>query len=155
MISDIGEWFSAHEANRQSPSFVCADGQMLWSVSWCIHIYPVEAEGGEEREKSKGICQNWHPAPALECVGPPWKAFILVLSSIIIRLLVYVPASMWFCYSLKYDQTKYVVSVVKTKLILLLSLSQKGAGFCIPFPVLGPVGCAHATLLYDSTALQC
>lgn len=57
--------------------------------------------------------------------------------------------SMWFCYSLKYDQTKYVVSVVKTKLILLLSLSQRGAGFCIPFPVLGPVGCARTALLWQ------
>lgn len=63
--------------------------------------------------------------------------------------------SMWFCYCLKYDQTKYVVIVINTKLILLLSLSQKDAGFCIPFPVLGPVGCACTALLYDITALQC
>lgn len=61
---------------------------------------------------------------------------------------------MWFCYSLKYEQTKYVVSVIKTKLMLLLSLSQKGAGFCIPFLVFGPTGCARSALLYDCIGLQ-
>lgn len=77
--------------NGQTPSFMSTDGQMLWSVSWCIHI-TLESERGEEREKSEGSCQNWHPAPALEYAGPPWKAFLLVLSTVIIRLLVYVPA---------------------------------------------------------------
>lgn len=91
VISHIGEQFQAHEENGQTPSFMSTDGQMLWSVSWCIHI-TLESERGEEREKSEGSCQNWQPAPALEYAGPPWKAFILVLSSVIIRLLVYVPA---------------------------------------------------------------
>lgn len=78
-----------------------------------------------------------------------------MLSSIIIRLLVYVPAKYVILLFFKINQTKYVVSIIKTKLILLLSLSQKGAGFCISFPVFGPVGCAHTAFLYDSTALQC
>lgn len=69
-IFDIGEWFSAHEAKRTN-SFFCIYRWPDALICELMHPqYPVEA-GGVGREKSKGSCQSWHPAPALEYVGPP------------------------------------------------------------------------------------
>lgn len=71
VISNIGKLLSAHEA-KWTNTFFCVYKLPDALICELMHPhYPVEAEGGEEREKSKGNCQNWHPAPALEYVGPP------------------------------------------------------------------------------------
>lgn len=71
MLSDIAEWFTAHKAKRTN-TFVCAYSCPDALICELMHPhYPVEGQGREEREKSKGSCQNWHPALALEYVGSP------------------------------------------------------------------------------------
>lgn len=59
--------------NGQTPSFVPTNGQMLWSVSWCIHITQWKPREGKREKKAKAVAKIGIQPQLLNMLDHPEK----------------------------------------------------------------------------------